>query len=96
MQSRNVAPGRPEVVIYTTTFCPFCARAKSLMARKGVSYEEINLDEKPQRRSEMISRAAGRSTVPQIFIDGQGVGGCDEIYALDRRGKLDALLGRTG
>ena len=92
MQSRNVAPGRPEVVIYTTTFCPFCAHAKSLMARKGVSYEEINLDEQPQRRSEMISRAAGRSTVPQIFIDGILLGNCEELYALEASGKLGQIL----
>jgi glutaredoxin 3 len=67
-----------------------------LMAEKGVAFEEINLDEHPERRGEMIARAEGRSTVPQIFIDGRGVGGCDNLYDLERRGKLDELLARTG
>ena len=83
------------VEMYTRTFCPFCVRAKSLMQEKGVTFDEINIDEYPERRGEMISRAQGRSTVPQIFIDGQGVGGCDDVFELERRGKLDELLGRT-
>jgi glutaredoxin 3 len=88
-------PPMSPVVIYTKTYCPYCSRAKALMAEKGVSFEEINLDEHPERRREMISRAQGRSTVPQIFIDGEGVGGSDDLYELERRGKLDELLGRT-
>ncbi|HEX9842773.1 MAG TPA: glutaredoxin 3 [bacterium] len=83
------------VVMYTRTFCPYCVRAKSLMQDKGVTFEEINLDEHPERRGEMISRAQGRSSVPQIFIDGEGVGGCDDVFELERRGKLDELLRRT-
>jgi glutaredoxin 3 len=82
-----------EVDIYTTMWCPYCARAKSLLEKKGVAYHEISLDEEPRRRDEMIKRAQGGRTVPQIFINGEHVGGCDEIYALDRAGKLDPKLG---
>ncbi len=83
------------VVLYTRSFCPYCLRAKALMQDKGVHFEEINLDEHPERRSEMIQRAGGRSTVPQIFIGGQGVGGCDDVFELEQKGRLDELLGRT-
>ena len=86
----------PEVEIYTTTFCPYCWRAKSLMDGKGISYQEINLDEQPDRRGEMLNRADGRRTVPQIFIGGKGLGGCDEIYELERRGGLDEILAADG
>ncbi|KAF1854008.1 hypothetical protein Lal_00005221 [Lupinus albus] len=82
-----------DVVIYTTPFCPYCMRAKSLLDRKGVTYEEIDLYAQPGRRSEMIERSEGRTTVPQIFIDGKPYGGSDDIHALDRAGKLDPLLG---
>jgi glutaredoxin 3 len=83
----------PEVVIYTTPFCPYCARAKRLLDGKGVSYEEIDLYVQPGRRDEMVQRAEGRTTVPQVFIDGTPYGGSDDIHALDRAGKLDPLLG---
>ncbi|MBK1836943.1 glutaredoxin 3 [Azospirillum sp. YIM B02556] len=82
-----------DVVIYTTPFCPYCIRAKSLLDRKGVTYEEIDLYAQPGRRSEMIERSEGRTTVPQIFIDGKPYGGSDDIHALDRDGRLDPLLG---
>jgi glutaredoxin 3 len=82
-----------EVDIYTTMWCPYCARAKSLLERKGVAYREISLDEEPGRRAEMVQRAHGGRTVPQIFINGEHVGGSDDIHALDRAGKLDAKLG---
>lgn len=82
-----------EVVIYTTPFCPYCARAKRLLDSKGVTYEEIDLYMQPGRRDEMVQRAEGRMTVPQIFIDGTPVGGSDDIHALDRVGKLDPMLG---
>jgi glutaredoxin 3 len=85
-------PPMAAVVMYTRTFCPFCMRAKSLLHDKGIDFDEINLDEHPQRRAEMIERAQGRYTVPQIFIGGQGVGGCDDVFELERRGKLDELL----
>lgn len=82
-----------EVIIYSTTVCPFCVRAKMLLNKKHVVFEEINLDKTPERRDEMIQKAGGRRTVPQIFINGQHVGGCDDLYALDQAGKLDGLLG---
>lgn len=80
------------VEIYTTPTCPYCMAAKRLLARKGVSYVEIDVSRDPALRSAMMERAGGRRTVPQIFIDGKGVGGSDDIHALDAAGKLDALL----
>jgi glutaredoxin 3 len=82
-----------EVEMYTTMFCPYCSRARALLERKGVGFVEIDIAEEPQRRAEMIRRASGRYTVPQIFIDGEHIGGCDDLLALDRAGKLDAKLG---
>jgi glutaredoxin 3 len=81
-----------EVELYTTTFCPYCSRARALLKRKGVAYTEIDIIEEPARRDEMIQRAAGRTSVPQIFIDGEHIGGSDELVALDRAGELDAKL----
>lgn len=81
------------VEIYSTLFCPYCARAKALLAKKGVQFENIDLIEQPDRREEMIQRAGGRTSVPQIFVDGKHIGGSDDLYALDRAGKLDSLLG---
>ena len=82
-----------KVEIYLTLFCPYCARAKSLLERKGVAYENIDVMEQPDRRDEMVSRASGRTLVPQIFIDGEHIGGSDDLVALDRAGRLDAKLG---
>jgi glutaredoxin 3 len=84
-----------KVEIYTTMFCGYCARAKSLLQRKGVAYTEIDIGEETARRDEMISRAGGRYTVPQIFINGEHIGGSDDLAALDQAGKLDAKLGAT-
>ncbi|WP_299358311.1 glutaredoxin 3 [uncultured Paracoccus sp.] len=81
------------VEIYATQSCPYCYRARGLLDRKGVQYELIDVGRAPERRAEMTQRANGRRTVPQIFIDGQSMGGSDEIHALDRAGKLDPLLG---
>jgi glutaredoxin 3 len=81
------------VEIYTTMFCPYCHRAKKLLESKGVAYREIAVDADANARMKMMERSGGRRTVPQIFIDGQHVGGSDELAALDRAGKLDALLG---
>lgn len=81
------------VEIYSTMFCPYCARAKSLLDKKGVEYENIDILDDTSKRDEMVERAGGRQTVPQIFIDGKHVGGSDDLYALERAGKLDALLG---
>jgi len=82
----------PPIDIYTTTYCPYCIRAKALLTRKGVAFNEINLDDDPLRRREMIQRANGGRTVPQIFIGDRHVGGCDDIHALDAAGGLDPLL----
>ncbi len=80
------------VEIYTSPFCPYCTRAKQLLHSKGVAYKEIDVMMHPDRRREMEDRA-GRHTVPQIFIDGTHVGGCDDLVALDSKGGLDPLLG---
>ena len=80
------------IEIYTTPMCPFCWRAKKLLDGKNVGYTEINLWSEKARREEMIERADGRSTVPQIFIDGKGIGGSDELVALETSGELDRLL----
>jgi len=86
----------PPVEIYTTRFCPYCSAAKALLRRKGVGYKEIDLDSDWEQRNEMIKRANGRMTVPQIFIGPVHVGGSDDLHALDRSGKLDALLAGEG
>ena len=80
------------VTIYTKTWCPYCMAAKDLLTQKGVTFEEIEITGKAPERAEMIRRAGGRSTVPQVFIGDRHVGGCDDLYALDARGELDALL----
>ena len=86
----------PEVEIYTTLFCPYCHTAKALLRRKGVAYTEINVSGDRERREEMIKRANGSMTVPQIFIGALHVGGSDELHALERAGKLDPLLAGQG
>jgi glutaredoxin 3 len=82
-----------EVELYTTMFCPYCARARALLERKGVAYTDIDIIQEPARRGEMIRRAGGRTTVPQIFINAEHIGGSDELVALERVGELDAKLG---
>jgi glutaredoxin 3 len=84
-----------EVELYTTIFCPFCARARTLLERKGVAYTEIDIIEEPARRDEMIQRSGGRTSVPQIFINGEHIGGSDELAALESDGELDDKLGST-
>jgi len=80
-----------DITIYSSNYCPFCIRAKQLLGSKGVSYDEIIVDGKPDVRANM-ARLAGRTSVPQIWINGTHVGGCDELIALDRSGKLDTML----
>ncbi len=80
------------VTIYTTAICPYCYRAKSLLSDKGVSFDEIDVGMNLAKRQEMEARANGGYTVPQIFVGDTHVGGCDDLYALERAGKLDALL----
>jgi glutaredoxin 3 len=82
-----------EIEIYTSPFCGFCFQAKGLLKDKGVEFNEIDVMFHPGRKTEMIERAGGGRTVPQIFIDGRHIGGCDELYALEKQGELDGLLG---
>lgn len=81
----------PRVLMYTSAWCPYCARARALFAEKGVSFEEVDIDAAPQARADMLKKGGG-STVPQIFIGETHVGGCDELYALDSAGSLDSML----
>ena len=81
-----------QVEIYSKGTCPYCARAKRLLEEKGASYDEYEISYDPDKRAEMIQRANGRSTVPQIFIDGRHVGGSDDLAELERRGQLDPML----
>ena len=83
---------RPTITIYTTPACPYCHAAKALLREKGVAFEEIDVQD-ASRRQQMMQRANGRRTVPQIFIGATHVGGCDDLHALDRAGKLDPMLG---
>jgi glutaredoxin 3 len=85
----------PQVEIYATPICPYCMRAKALLRRKGVSFTEIDVMTHPERREEMVRRSGGRFTVPQIFIDGEHIGGSDDLATLDRTGGLDGKLGIT-
>ncbi len=82
----------PSITIYTKGWCPYCAAAKDLLKERGAAFEEIDIERQPDRRSEMIDKAGGRTTVPQVFIGGRHVGGCDDLYALDGRGELARLL----
>ena len=81
-----------KVEIYTTSYCPFCTRAKALLRSKGVAFEEIDVGGDPELREKMIGLAGGRRTVPEIFINGQIIGGYDELRALEYKGELDAIL----
>ena len=80
------------IEIYTSPLCGFCHAAKRLLTQKGVAFTEIDVLRDPARKQEMLQRANGRHTVPQIFVGELHVGGCDDLYALDRSGKLDPLL----
>jgi glutaredoxin 3 len=85
-----------DVEIYTIRYCPYCQDAKELLSRKGVVFHEIDASGNREIRKQMIERANGRSTFPQIFVGGTHVGGCDDLYALDEAGKLDGLLAKAG
>ena len=82
----------PPVVVYTRAYCSYCEWAKELLGRKGVAFTEIDVTGNRERRAEMIDRANGQTTTPQIFIGETHVGGCDELYALEEKGELDSLL----
>ncbi len=83
---------RPQIVVYATSWCPYCARARRLLESKGVAFEEIDVEARPDARAEMVQRSGGRRTVPQIFIGDTHVGGSDDLHALDASGGLDQLL----
>jgi glutaredoxin 3 len=83
----------PKVEIYTKWGCPYCTRAKALLDAKGVVYDEYDVTLGGPKRAEMVERAPGATTVPQIFIDGGAIGGCDDLHALEAAGRLDPLLG---
>jgi glutaredoxin 3 len=83
-----------EIEIYTTPICPYCWRAKHLLKKKGLAFTEIDLWQASERRAEMVERAGGRTSVPQLFIDGRAIGGSDELVALEASGELDGLLDR--
>jgi glutaredoxin 3 len=80
------------VEIYTTQYCPYCIRARMLLNDKGVAFQEIDVGADPALRAQMVERAGGRRTVPEIFINGRIIGGFDELYALEQEGRLDAML----
>ena len=80
------------VTLYSKQVCPYCVRAKQLLSQKGITPIEIDIEKDPTQRSEMINKSGGRTTVPQIFIGTFHVGGCDDLYALERQGKLEGLL----
>ncbi len=82
----------PAITIYTKSWCPYCSAAKDLLSDKGAAFDEIDIERRPEARREMIAKAGGRSTVPQVFVGARHVGGCDDLYALDRKGELDKLL----
>jgi len=81
-----------DITIYTKPYCPFCSRAMALLEKKGAAFTEIEAAFDPAKRAEMVERSGGRATFPQIFIGGRHIGGCDDLVALDREGKLDPLL----
>ena len=83
----------PKIEIYTKAFCPYCSRAIALLGAKGVTFDEYDITMGGPKRAEMLQRAPGRTTVPQIFIDDAHIGGCDDLMALEYAGKLDELLG---
>ena len=82
----------PTIEIYTKSFCPYCWRAKELLDSKGLAYKEIPVDRGGEPKQQMIQRANGRTTVPQIFISERHIGGCDDLLALERTGRLDSLI----
>lgn len=81
----------PNVELYSTDWCPFCRRAEKLLSDKGIGFTKINIDDEPGRKEEMVNRS-GRRTVPQIFIAGLHIGGCDDLFAIEQSGQLDKLL----
>jgi glutaredoxin 3 len=82
----------PKIEVYTTNYCPYCTKAKKLLELKGAKYKEIDISDDDEARTALVQKAGGARTVPQIFIDGKHIGGCDDLYALNDKGGLDPLL----
>ena len=82
----------PTITVYSGPNCPYCVRAKALLQKKGVTFEDVDIKADPAKREDMLKLSNGKQTIPQIFINGQHIGGCDDLYALDAAGKLDAML----
>jgi glutaredoxin 3 len=82
----------PEIIIYTTNYCPYCVKAKQLLRNKGVEFEEIDLTNDDTGRIQLVEKSGGRKTVPQIFVNGKHIGGCDDLFSLDAKKELDTLL----
>jgi glutaredoxin 3 len=81
-----------EIIVYSKEYCPYCVKAKELLKQKKQGFTELRIDSHPELRDEMIHKSGGRTTVPQIFINGQHIGGCDDLHALEHQGTLDELL----
>ncbi len=81
------------ILIYTTNSCPYCIKAKQLLDNKGINYTEHRIDKNPELLDEVVTKSGGRTTVPQIFINDRHIGGCDDLYELDKKNKLDSILG---
>jgi len=81
-----------KIEVYSGDYCPYCVRAKSLLKQRGLDFIEYNVQQDPEKRAEMMKRSEGGRTIPQIFINGEHVGGCDDLYAIDKKGQLDAWL----
>ena len=84
-----------KVIIYSTSTCPYCIKAKHLLESKGIDYQEVRIDKHPELIAEVVKKSGGQKTVPQIFIDDYHVGGCDDLYAFDKKEQLDSLLDIT-
>lgn len=82
----------PNITVYSGPNCPYCVRAKALLEKKGAQFEDVDIKSNPDRREEMLAKSNGRQTIPQIFIGGKHIGGCDDLYALEDSGELDKLL----
>ncbi|MDQ6984315.1 MAG: glutaredoxin 3 [Ghiorsea sp.] len=84
---------KTKIEVYSGDYCPYCVRAKSLLKQRGLDFIEYNVQQDPDKKAEMMKRSNGSRSIPQIFINDQHVGGCDELYTLDKKGQLDAWLG---
>ena len=83
-----------EVLVYTTDYCPYCTKAKNLLKNKNIPFQEIDVTNDPDMRVKLMEMSGGRKTVPQIFIDGKSIGGCDDLHALNDKGELDQMVGK--